>query len=70
MKIKCMPRKWFELIKGTALEAQVLDQNKVVFIQSRSGCDSAECYTIIEIPPNRMFELGGISPKIHCFSTG
>ena len=40
MKIKCLPRKWFEMIKGTVLEEQVLAQNKVVSIQSRSGYDS------------------------------
>ena len=40
MKIKCLPRKWFEIIKGTVLEEQVLAQNKVVSIQSRSGNDS------------------------------
>ena len=35
MKIKCVPRKWFERIKGTVLEEQVLAQNKVVSIQVR-----------------------------------
>ena len=40
MKIQCLPRKWFERIKGTVLEEQVLAQNKVVSIQSRSGRDS------------------------------
>lgn len=35
MKIKCLPRKWFERIKGTVLEEQVLAQNKVVSIQVR-----------------------------------
>ena len=33
MKIQCLPRDWFERIKGTALEDQVLAQNKVVSIQ-------------------------------------
>ena len=41
MKIQCLPRKWFEVIKGTVLEEQVLAHNKVVSIQSRSGWDSA-----------------------------
>ena len=40
MKIKCLPGKWFEIIKGTVLEEQVLARNKVVSIQSRSGGDS------------------------------
>ena len=40
MKIQCLPRKWFEIIKGTVLEEQVLTRNKVVSIQSRSGYDS------------------------------
>ena len=33
-------RKWFERIKGTVLEEQVLARNKVVSIQSRSGWDN------------------------------
>lgn len=37
MKIQCLPRKWFEEIKGTAREMEVLARNKVVSIQSR-GC--------------------------------
>ena len=37
MKIQCLPRKWFEEIKGTAREMEVLAQSKVVSIQSR-GC--------------------------------
>jgi len=40
MKIQCLPRKWFEKIKGTVLEEQVLAHNKVVSIQSHSGWDS------------------------------
>lgn len=40
MKIQCLPRKWFELIKGTVLEEQVLAHNKVVSVQSRTGWDS------------------------------
>lgn len=40
MKIQCLPRKWFEQIRGTVLEEQVLAQNKIVSIQSRSGWDS------------------------------
>ena len=40
MKIQCLPRTWFEQIKGTVLEEQVLAHNKVVSIQSRSGWDS------------------------------
>lgn len=35
MKIQCLPRKWFEEIRGTVLEEQVLAQNRVVSIQSR-----------------------------------
>ena len=35
MKIQCLPRKWFERIKGTVLEEQVLAHNKVMSIQSR-----------------------------------
>ena len=51
MKIQCLPRKWFEIIKGMVLEEQVLDQNKVVSIQSWSGLDSAECRPTAEISP-------------------
>ena len=40
MKIQCLPRKWFERIKGTVLEEQVLVQDKVMSIQSRSGWDN------------------------------
>ncbi len=40
MKIQCLPRKWFELIKGTVLEEQVLAHNKAVSVQSRSVWDS------------------------------
>ena len=36
MEIQCLPRKWFEVIKGTVLGEQVLAHNKVVSIQSRS----------------------------------
>ena len=34
-KIQCLPRKWFERIKGMVLEEQMLARNKVVSIQSR-----------------------------------
>ena len=37
MKVECLARKWFETIKGTVLEEQVLAHNKVVSIQSRRG---------------------------------
>ena len=39
-EIQCLPRKWFERIKGTVLEEQVLVQDKVMSIQSRSGWDN------------------------------
>ena len=58
MKIKCLPRKWFEIIKGTVLEEQVLAQNKVVSIQSHSGWDSE--------PP--FSEEGLKSPNLLCLT--
>ena len=58
MKIKCLPRKWFEAIKGTPRELEVLAQNKVVSIQSRSGYDSE--------PP---FSEGALSsPNLLCLT--
>jgi predicted protein tyrosine phosphatase len=41
MKIACLPRSYFEDIRGTALEAELLAANRVVSIQSASGWDSA-----------------------------
>ena len=58
MKIQCLPRKWFERIKGTVLEEQVLVHNKVVSIQSRSGWDS--------VPP--FSEAGLKSPNLLCLT--
>ncbi len=58
MKIQCLPRKWFEEIKGTAREMKVLAQNKVVSIQSRSGWDSE--------PP--FSEEGLKSPNLLCLT--
>ena len=58
MKIQCLPRKWFEKIKGTVLEEQVLARNKVVSIQSRSGWDSE--------PP--FSEEGLKSPNLLCLT--
>ena len=58
MKIKCLPRKWFEMIKGTVLEEQVLAQNKIVSIQSRPGWDSE--------PP--FSEEGLKSPNLLCLT--
>ena len=40
MKIQCLPRKWFEEIKGTVREMEVLARSEVVSIQSRNGSDS------------------------------
>jgi len=58
MKIQCLPRKWFEEIKGTAREMEVLARNKVVSIQSRSGYDS--------VPP---FSAEGLkSPNLLCLT--
>ena len=58
MKIQCLPRKWFEKIKGTVLEEQVLAHNKVMSIQSRSGYDS--------VPP--FSEEGLKSPNLLCLT--
>lgn len=58
MKIKCLPRKWFEAIKGTPRELEVLARNKVVSIQSRSGWDSE--------PP--FSEEGLKSPNLLCLT--
>lgn len=58
MKIQCLPRKWFEDIKGTAREMEVLAHNKVVSIQSRSGYDS--------VPP--FSEEGLQSPNLLCLT--
>ena len=58
MKIQCLPRKWFERIRGTVLEEQVLSQNKVVSIQSRSGWDS--------VPP--FSEKALESPNLLCLT--
>jgi len=58
MKIQCLPRGWFEQIKGTMLEEQVLSHNKVVSIQSRSGFDSK--------PP--FSEEGLKSPNLLCLT--
>ena len=58
MKIQCLPRKWFEKIKGTVLEEQVLARDKVVSIQSRSGWDSE--------PP--FSEEGLKSPNLLCLT--
>ena len=58
MKIQCLPRDWFERIKGTALEDQVLAQNTVVSIQSLSGWDSK--------PP--FSEKGMTSPNLLCLT--
>ena len=58
MKIQCLPRTWFERIKGTVLEEQVLARNKVVSIQSRSGWDSE--------PP--FSEEGLKSPNLLCLT--
>ena len=41
MKIACLPRSYFEDIRGTALEAELLAANRVVSIQSARGWDSA-----------------------------
>ena len=40
MKIACLPRTYFEDVRGTALEAELLAANKVISIQSASGWDS------------------------------
>ena len=58
MKIQCLSRRWFEVIRGTVLEEQVLAQNKVVSIQSRSGGDSE--------PP--FSEAGLRSPNLLCLT--
>lgn len=58
MKIHCLSRRWFEAIKGTVLEEQVLYRNKVVSIQSRSGWDSE--------PP--FSEDGLKSPNLLCLT--
>ena len=58
MKLQCLPRKWFERIKGTVLEEQVLARNKVVSIQSRIGSDSE--------PP--FSEAGLASPNLLCLT--
>ena len=58
MKIQCLPRKWFEEIKGTVREMEVLAQSKVVSIQSRSGWDSE--------PP--FSEEGLKSPNLLCLT--
>lgn len=56
MKIQCLPRKWFERIKGTVLEKPVLAHNKVVPIKSRSGWDSEQAFS----------EEGLSSPNLLC----
>ena len=40
MKIACLPRTYFKDIRGSSLEAELLEANKVVSIQSASGWDS------------------------------
>ena len=40
MKIACLPRTYFEDIRGTSVEAGLLEANRVISIQSANGWDS------------------------------
>ena len=40
MKIACLPRTYFEDIRGTSVEAGLLEANRVISIQSAGGWDS------------------------------
>ena len=56
MRIRCLPRTFFERLRGTPEEERILSENKVISIQSKRGWDA--------VPPFSQERLG--SPHLLC----